>query len=100
LAHGLTDLHGSLSGIIDGLLDIFNVRNLKVLILDFIELIESFFDLLGNIAGNLASELFKLTLGGLVNAMSFVLEINKFSSLLILFLELLGLLQHTFDVIL
>jgi hypothetical protein len=100
LAHGLTNLHGGLSSVVNGLLDIFNVRYLKVLVLDLVELVKSLLDLFSNVSRNLASELFKLTLCGLIDAMGLILEVNKLSSLLVFLLELLGLLQHALNIIL
>ena len=100
MAHGLTNLHGGLSSVVNGLLDIFNVRYLKILVLDLVELVKSLLDLFSNVSRNLASELFKLTLCGLVDAMGLIFEVNKLSSLLIFLLELLGLLQHALNIVL
>lgn len=97
--HRLTDFHGSISSIIDGILDIVNISNLEILVFPFVEFIQSFLNVLNFLSREFASKLIQLFLGGLVNIVSVILQINKFSSLGILFLELLGLFDHSFDLI-
>ncbi len=55
--------------------------------------------MLSHISGDFASKFLQLTLGGLVNSVSFVLEVDDVSSLLVVLLEFLSFLQHTVDIV-
>ena len=100
VVHGLTDLHGSVSGLFNGLANSVDFRWLDVLVQQLVQLLKSGLDLFSNVRGDLASEFLQLSLGGLVGSVSFIFQVDNFSAFAIFLLELFCLLQHLVDVIL
>lgn len=97
VVHGLTDFHGSISGVVNCIFYMFDVIQFEVLVFPLSQVSQSLFNILNFLSRKFASELVQLFLSGFMDIEGFVLQVDELSSPSVLLLELFGLFDHSLD---